>query len=339
KILRRFTNFVYLFFDSDNAGKTATINAIKSCLKQGLECHVVSSGDVKDPDDLAMKGAEFVESSIKKSTEAIDYVLEYFVSLEKDSSTPAAKSRIARQSWEVASNSLDSIVKKNYLESIAYFLDIPSTAISKYVKKNPRISLDTNSTRSTYERRIVSMMCRDSTIANELIKIATPEYFKTNTFRNIFEIVKNYDGDIARLKSAIKAGEIEGELSSVIAGMLIDDSSNGEEKLFIRQVVNDITRSSLEILRKKLDNQDLTSEELGRYLMLQREVRGRKKEKNDNKIEEDRGIDSFEVKERREKNSEKENDLNDEKVEDSLDTSPEEELFIEEEDNEEVCFD
>jgi DNA primase len=339
KIIRRFTNFVYLFFDSDNAGKTATINAIKSCLKQGLECHVVSSGDVKDPDDLAMKGAEFVESAIKKSTEAMDYILEYFVSLEKDPSTPAAKSRIARQSWEVAGNSLDSIVKKNYLESIAYFLDIPSTAISKYVKKNPRISLDTNSTRSTYERRIVSMMCRDSTIANELIKIVTPEYFKTNTFRNIFEIVKNYEGDIVKLKSAIKAGEIDGKLSSVIAGMMIDDSINGEENLFLKQVLNDITRSSLEMLRKKLDNQDLTSEELGRYLMLQREVRGRKKEKNDNKIEEDRGTGGFEVKERREKNSEKENDFDDEKIEDSLDTSTEEELFIEEEGNEEVCFD
>ncbi|MEZ4812367.1 MAG: hypothetical protein R2883_02575 [Caldisericia bacterium] len=119
-------------------------------------------------------------------------------------------------------------------------------------------------------------MCKDHDVSRQVFDVATSDYFRSNVYREIFELIKKVDGKVSELQKNLNGGVFDDELSSVIAGMMVDESINEDEKLFVSQVLNDITRYSLEMLRKKYDNQGLTSEEFELYQRLQREIRGRK---------------------------------------------------------------
>ena len=190
KIIKRFTNLVYLFFDADLAGKNATVSAIQSCLRQGLECRVMTAGDNEDPDDVARQGTDSVNRLIDSSQEAIDFVLSHLISPEKNPQSAVAKSRIAKKALEVVNCSPDAIVRSSYRDNIASFLDIPISTIERFVVIKPKIDNNPKNTRTNFERRIISLMLKDSKIVSRLLEVATSEYFKDTTSQKIFEIIQ-----------------------------------------------------------------------------------------------------------------------------------------------------
>jgi DNA primase len=281
RILRRFTNLVYLFFDSDSAGKNASIGAIQVCLRQGLECRVMSAENGKDPDDVASEGATSVELLMEDSTEAIDFVLEHLVSVESNPNSPTTKSRIVKKAINIANCSPDSLVRSSYRDKIASAMDVPKSAINNYTKSKPRVSLNVTKSRIGYERRIIKCACRDSNLAKKILNVASAEYFKDERCREIFKVVKKLNGDVFKLEEEIKSGKVNGELISVIAGMLITENDEQDENLFIDQVISDVIRFDLEVLHKRYKNGNLTQIDFERYLTLQRKVRGTKRSKEE----------------------------------------------------------
>jgi DNA primase len=85
RLLKRWAERVCLVFDSDGAGQTATVKAILTCRKNGLDCSVVvpggqlpgdGEGALKDPADILKQfGPEILQNSIKCCINDFGYLI------------------------------------------------------------------------------------------------------------------------------------------------------------------------------------------------------------------------------------------------------------------------
>jgi len=78
RTLSRLTKNIFCGFDSDLAGKKATLRAIELILKSKLNPFVIEIADGKDFDDLARKSPKLLQKSIKNASPALDFLFEKF---------------------------------------------------------------------------------------------------------------------------------------------------------------------------------------------------------------------------------------------------------------------
>jgi DNA primase len=76
-LIKRYTDQVYICYDSDSAGQKATGRAIQVLLDAGLEPRIILLGDAKDPDEWIQKhGVESFQQAKKTALYYVDYELE-----------------------------------------------------------------------------------------------------------------------------------------------------------------------------------------------------------------------------------------------------------------------
>ena len=76
RIIKRYTNRVYVCFDGDSAGQKATLKSLDILAGEGLEVKVVRLTDGLDPDEMINKyGADKYRETIVDSLPLIDYKL------------------------------------------------------------------------------------------------------------------------------------------------------------------------------------------------------------------------------------------------------------------------
>ena len=72
RLLARFSENVYLFFDADSAGQNAALRSVEYLYDAGLEVRIMQAPEGEDPDTIARKfGREMIE---KLKSEAIGYI-------------------------------------------------------------------------------------------------------------------------------------------------------------------------------------------------------------------------------------------------------------------------
>lgn len=76
-LIKRYTDQVYICYDSDSAGQKATARAIQVLLAAGLEPRIIRLGKYKDPDEWIQRdGVESFRQAIKTASYYVDYELE-----------------------------------------------------------------------------------------------------------------------------------------------------------------------------------------------------------------------------------------------------------------------
>ncbi|MBD3256830.1 DNA primase, partial [candidate division GN15 bacterium] len=73
RLLARFADNVYLFFDADSAGRNAALRSVDSLFDAGLEVKVMSAKSGEDPDSIAREGGAEAVQEIKQSAQS--YIL------------------------------------------------------------------------------------------------------------------------------------------------------------------------------------------------------------------------------------------------------------------------
>ena len=80
KLLKRWAEKLIFFFDTDEAGQTASLKAIYTCLKNNISCAIVDTstdnGNSKDPADILLRnGPEVLQKKAKRFITDFDYLL------------------------------------------------------------------------------------------------------------------------------------------------------------------------------------------------------------------------------------------------------------------------
>ena len=93
KLVRSFAETVYLCFDSDTAGQTATYKAILLCRQSGFEVRVIEIKNGKDPADILQnEGAESLKKLLDYSIIDLDYLV-LAAGTRFDTGNPEGKAR------------------------------------------------------------------------------------------------------------------------------------------------------------------------------------------------------------------------------------------------------
>jgi DNA primase len=69
---------IVIFLDGDAAGREATINVAKKLLLKEIDCEIVSSSYVGDPDELCRVEKEFVLKLLSKRKNPFVFILNFF---------------------------------------------------------------------------------------------------------------------------------------------------------------------------------------------------------------------------------------------------------------------
>lgn len=78
RLIKRITKNIIFAFDSDVAGKKATLRGVDMCLKEGLEPWIISLEDGKDIAEMAVKNPETVHAAVKNKERALDFLFDRF---------------------------------------------------------------------------------------------------------------------------------------------------------------------------------------------------------------------------------------------------------------------
>lgn len=78
RILKRQTKNIYLAFDTDLAGKKATLRSTEMILKMALNPFIIEITDAKDIDEALQKNPDEVKDSVENAPTALDFFFEKF---------------------------------------------------------------------------------------------------------------------------------------------------------------------------------------------------------------------------------------------------------------------
>lgn len=78
RVLKRLTTTVLLAFDSDMAGKKATLRGVEMCLREELVPRIVEISGGKDLDDMFRSSPEEAKKAIEGARDALDFLFEKF---------------------------------------------------------------------------------------------------------------------------------------------------------------------------------------------------------------------------------------------------------------------
>lgn len=126
-LIKRFPDLVYLFFDSDKAGRAAAAKNIEKLYEQNVFPRVVDTGGAgKDPDEYVRNhGRPGVEELLEKSLEGHRFLFARAAE-EFDLSVPEKKSQAVDSVMATLGRIGDSLIRSDYIERAAEFFKTPA---------------------------------------------------------------------------------------------------------------------------------------------------------------------------------------------------------------------
>uniref|UniRef100_A0A7C4U323 DNA primase n=1 Tax=Caldisericum exile TaxID=693075 RepID=A0A7C4U323_9BACT len=118
KILRRFANKLYFFFDNDTGGRTGAERAVEVCNNLELTAYVVTQKEDLDPDEIVIKyGSSPIYEMLKNAVDPVFFILDFEMS--KTDGSIASKSQAIKKVLEVVSNIENKTIVYEYISEIA----------------------------------------------------------------------------------------------------------------------------------------------------------------------------------------------------------------------------
>ncbi len=120
---------VYLSFDSDGAGQTATLKAILACRKEGMAVKVIRLTGGKDPSEILLKfGADTLINDVNNAIIDSDYLFSSLAN-EYKVDTPDGKTQFAMAFFQYVDSLQTDIQKESCLEQLCQKLNLSYQAV------------------------------------------------------------------------------------------------------------------------------------------------------------------------------------------------------------------
>jgi len=129
RMLKRYADGVVLVFDSDSAGRNASLKAAIIFMKAGLAVRVASLPQGEDPDSLILKqGREAFAEALAKAVPAIDFQMNLLLSQE-DIRTEIGMMKVSRDLLATISQSPNAVQRDVLVQTVARRLGVAAAAL------------------------------------------------------------------------------------------------------------------------------------------------------------------------------------------------------------------
>ncbi len=267
-LLKRYAPFVYVCYDSDDAGQKAADKAIDILAAAGVKIKVLSYSGAKDPDELLKtKGVETFKQLLAKALSATEYrilkVRKNYNLVESDQ-----KVEFIEKAAEILAQNDNPVEREVYIKRIAKETDISPESISAQVNKNiynknrkhikqevrkiqsvsppSHINKDASAATMVYkaERMLINLMFFSKTAFRTAKAEITAEELTDPTCRALFSAVLSFKEENADNAAPLFLSSLSAELKSAAADILYKEYT-GDAAIAIKDNIEKIKKHHL----------------------------------------------------------------------------------------------
>ncbi len=236
-LVKRYADEVLVAFDSDTAGKIATLRSLNMIKKAGMKVRIISLPLDSDPADVLLKeGKNYFSNLLDKALPLIDYKLKVLTE-QYNASTSAGKISIIRELFPDLSSVTSEVELQTEVKKIAEKLDLAEESIlndlNRY-KKGNRVLLTS----------ILTDTSSESTHINAEKILIGSMLQKRDNIEKIFSELQVEDFSIQEHREIVS---------------IIMDLFKGGEKVSLQKVMDELEDPKMMSLLSKIIMQDLVS--------------------------------------------------------------------------------
>lgn len=213
RLIKRYTQKVFLIFDSDDAGLNAMIRSIPTLLAQSLEVHIVPMPKGHDPDSLLLKfgDAKFAEL-LGLAVDYIDFQYRFY-NKRGDFKQNTTKSVVIKQMIDHTNAIPDKFLQSLNKSRIGKLFGMDDQTIDSYKVQEThydeddspenllqQIFADVNQSKYHNERELCNVLFNlEGAALQELCNQLKPQYFKNSSLKRLVEDIHNVLDDVGEL--------------------------------------------------------------------------------------------------------------------------------------------
>jgi len=243
RLLARFAEETYLFFDADSAGRAAALRSVDSLYDAGLEVKVISAPQGEDPDSVAReRGAEFVEQLRAQALPYIDYRVRQF---DITSAGIIEREKLAKELAALASRIADPTRRELFLQESAQKLRVDQSLLQHAMSGQPATPVGSaviSSRFHAHEAELLSLLLEKSGAIDFVFEAVAPEDFDSRLLGRIYAAMMTQykqigDFDIHRLIDNIPGEDMSAAIAELASREWQSDQIDSQVKLVVGEFV------------------------------------------------------------------------------------------------------
>jgi DNA primase len=135
-LLRRFSDSIYIFYDSDQAGIDAAVRGIEKMFEQNINPGIIILHDAKDPDEfIREKGLEAFHQLIARAVDGFRFLIRH-ISGKYDLEIPERKNDALRDMMNFVDKIGEPIIRNEYIRMTADFFKVDEDLLKLKSRSN-----------------------------------------------------------------------------------------------------------------------------------------------------------------------------------------------------------
>ena len=269
-LIKRYTDRVYLAYDSDEAGTKAALRALGIMREFEMPARVISLKPYKDPDELIQaEGTESFERRIEQAVSGTMFeigILEHNYNQED----PQERTQFQKEAARILSVIEDPLERNNYIDSVAGKYRIDKDSLKETVtqygisgaarinndvfrERKPRKSVEEEKQQKQLkaERLLITWLINDNSLFDKIKDVIGVDDFLDPVYRDVVEhLLKQYETDGKVTPAAIinhyQSKEEHEKVSGIMQQEFDMEIAPSEKSVVITDLVKNIKRRSLQ---------------------------------------------------------------------------------------------
>ncbi|HWR82483.1 MAG TPA: DNA primase [Candidatus Deferrimicrobium sp.] len=258
RLLARFADQVYLFFDADSAGQQAALRSVDALFDSGLDVKVMVAPSGEDPDTLARKqGVDGIE---RLREEALGYISFRTRRLALDQSGIIEKEKLVKELAQLGNKIGDPTRRSLFYSEAADKLGVDVQLIQQVTFKGEATA--TTETRaaskhSAVEVGLLSLLFNNPGSIEALIERISPEDFESTELSRVYAAIVNQyravgEVDARKLVDSVRDPQFASLVTEIAAMEWSPEHVEKETKKLARQLLEQKQRRLRESLLGEL---------------------------------------------------------------------------------------
>jgi len=279
-LVKRYADEVIIAFDSDSAGKNATLRGLGIAKKEGLKVRVISLPEGKDPvETLLEKGGNYFSDLINNALPLIDYKLEVLTQ-QYNQKTNEGKIDIVKRIFPDLADIGSQIELQMEVKKIAEKLRIEEEIILKDLKKfrkgsrelpNLSIKNKTESTHVNAEKILIAGILHENKYAKKIFSEIKVSDFSVIEHREIVSVINHLfkKGEKINLQKVMDSIEKKDQIN-LLSGIIFKDVVVLNDEAInrsIRAIKRYQLQVELEKIKNKIKEEEVTKKEVNPELL------------------------------------------------------------------------
>ena len=292
-LVKRFTDRVYLAYDSDLAGTKAAIRALGIMREFGLPAKVISLKPYKDPDELIQaEGSGEFERRINEAQSGVIFEIGILEG-NYNQDDPQERTEFQKEVAKVLARILDPLERNNYIDTVSGKYSIEREPLKEAVtafgiseasridsdvfrEQNRRGSPDEEKQNKHLqaERVLITWLVNDNSLIPEVRKYLLPEDFADETYNSIVSMMygqfdENGKVEPAAIMDRYQSVEEHSKVSSIIQQHHDEEIGENEKAQVITALVKKIKNRSV---KQKMETASGNFELIGKLMVEKKNI-------------------------------------------------------------------